>query len=156
MGLSFYLSFGKFVAFNSNHYSVPFQPSVAFKCPHSLPIVFFFVFYFTGVCVCVCTRAHPYSKARRSFSPCHASPRDRTQVVRHGSKCPSNTIIYIIHSFDLILAFLKLWMTNCIISHFQNTVENFCLSLLKHSFCKNIQLCFITSFHCFRSVPRKA
>lgn len=33
MGLWFYLSFGKFVAFDSNHYFVLFQPSVAFKCP---------------------------------------------------------------------------------------------------------------------------
>lgn len=153
MGLSFNLSFGKF---DSNHYSVPFQPSVAFKCPHNLPVFFFLFFFFVVlfywcvVCARVCVRACPYIKALRSFSPCHASPRDRTQVVRHGSKCPCNTIIYI------ILAFLKLWMTNCTISHFQNTVESFCLSLLKHSFCKNIQLCLITSFHYFRSVPREA
>lgn len=33
MGLWFYLSFGKFVAFDSNRHFVLFQPPVAFKCP---------------------------------------------------------------------------------------------------------------------------
>lgn len=49
MGLWFYLSFGKFVAFDSNRHFVLFQPPVAFKCPPSLPVVLFVCLAISGI-----------------------------------------------------------------------------------------------------------
>lgn len=138
MELWLYLSFGKFVAFDSNHYSVSLQPSATFKW-----LVCLFV-CFLGVYV------HAHSLLAMLF------PGMELRLSGRAAKAHQ------LHSY----ASSQFWLN----SDFFKTVDNklyhfsfskysqkfFCLSLLKHRFCKIIQLCLITSFHYFRSVPRKA